>query len=72
LKSFDNKVAAITGAASGIGRALAIELSKQNCHLALSDIDPEGLNITAEIVQQQGVSVSTTILDTSSEQAIYQ
>ena len=39
MKSFSGKVAAVTGAGSGIGRALALGLARRGCHLALSDID---------------------------------
>ena len=38
MKNFNNKVAAITGAGSGIGQQLAVLLAQQGCHLALSDI----------------------------------
>ena len=43
MKSLTNKVVALTGAASGIGRALAIQLAQKGCHLALSDVDEQGL-----------------------------
>ena len=39
MKDFKGKVAAITGAGSGMGRELAIELAKRGCHLALSDVN---------------------------------
>ncbi|WP_426420238.1 SDR family NAD(P)-dependent oxidoreductase [Bradyrhizobium genosp. A] len=47
--------AAITGAASGIGRALAIELASRGCDLALADRDDAGLkSLAAEIGQEDG------------------
>ena len=39
MKDFRDKVAAITGAASGIGRSLSLELARRGAHLALSDVD---------------------------------
>ncbi|QOZ72094.1 SDR family NAD(P)-dependent oxidoreductase [Bradyrhizobium arachidis] len=50
--------AAITGAASGIGRALAIELAGRGCDLALADRDEAGLkSLAAEIGGERKVSV---------------
>src|SRR6056297_2623365 len=50
MRSFTGKVAAITGAGSGIGRALALELADRGCHVALSDVDEIGLTETARLV----------------------
>ncbi|HKG99232.1 MAG TPA: SDR family NAD(P)-dependent oxidoreductase, partial [Bradyrhizobium sp.] len=46
--------AAVTGAASGIGRALALELAARGCELALADRDEAGLHaVAAEIAKAQ-------------------
>ncbi|MAD44763.1 MAG: short-chain dehydrogenase [Oceanospirillaceae bacterium] len=71
MKDFNNKVAAITGAGSGIGRALAVNLARAGCHLALSDVNAEGLQQTAEQVHGSGVNVTTTVLDVSDQAAVY-
>ena len=47
---YNNKVCVITGAASGIGRALAISLAESGAQLALSDINAEGLSETVQMV----------------------
>ena len=63
MKRFEDRVAAITGAGSGIGRALAVELSSRGAHLAISDIDEVGLAETAARCEGRGVKVSTRRLD---------
>lgn len=65
MKSFKNKVAAITGAGSGIGRALAYELAAQGCHLALSDVDAAGLEATRDALAARfgELRVSTEVVD---------
>jgi NAD(P)-dependent dehydrogenase (short-subunit alcohol dehydrogenase family) len=42
MRDLAGRVAAITGAASGIGRALALELARERAELALSDVDEAG------------------------------
>ena len=60
---YANHVAAITGAGSGMGRELALHLAKMGCHLALSDINPEQLAQTKELLVGYDVKVTTTVLD---------
>src|SRR4029079_18455020 len=48
----DGKVAVITGAASGIGRATAVTLSDARARLVLADVDEEGLSQTAKMVAE--------------------
>lgn len=64
---FDGKVAAITGAGSGIGRALAIALSARGARLALSDVSDTGLKETAALCQGE---TDTWIIDVSDEQDV--
>jgi short-subunit dehydrogenase len=71
MRDFDNKVAAITGAGSGIGRALAGELARRGCHLALCDIDEAGLAETARRVAGRGLTVTTTPVDVADRDAVY-
>jgi len=71
MKSFANKVAAITGAASGMGRELALELAAKGCALSLSDVNAQGLEETATMAKAKGVKVTTAKLDVASREAVY-
>jgi hypothetical protein len=52
VRELNDKVVVITGAASGIGRALAVETARRGAVLALSDVDLPGLQGTADLVEQ--------------------
>ena len=64
MTQINGSAAAVTGAASGIGRALALELAARGCDLALADRDEAGLqSVAAEIAKTQQLKVSTHRLD---------
>ncbi|MEH6561284.1 MAG: SDR family oxidoreductase, partial [Marinobacter sp.] len=69
MKDLKNKVAVVTGAGSGIGRALAKALAMRGCRLALSDVNEEGLAETAAAIE--GSEVRTYRLDVGDRDAIY-
>jgi NAD(P)-dependent dehydrogenase (short-subunit alcohol dehydrogenase family) len=71
MKSFEGKVAAITGAGSGIGRGLALELGRRKCNLALSDINETGLQETVAQVRDLGVQVTSQRVDVADRAAVY-
>jgi len=62
----------VTGAGSGIGRALSMELACHGCRLALSDINQSGLEATkAKILEQYpNAHVHTAILDVADQKAV--
>ncbi|WP_067845375.1 SDR family NAD(P)-dependent oxidoreductase [Nocardia lijiangensis] len=67
---FKNKVCVITGAGSGIGRALAENLAKRGAKLALSDIDTDGLAETVRRCEQLGAQVKSDRLDVAEREAV--
>lgn len=71
MKSLTNKVVALTGAASGIGRALAIQLAQKGCHLALADVDEEGLKETVAGLPARTIC-STHRVDVASRDSVHQ
>jgi len=71
MKQFSGRVAAITGAGSGIGRALAHALAQQGAHLALSDIDDPSLAETVVQCEGFGVKITSQHLDVADRAAVY-
>ena len=67
---FRDSVALVTGAASGIGRALALGLAARGAHLALVDRNASGLEGVAVRARQHGVKVSTHPFDLSQQEDI--
>lgn len=72
MKSFTDKVAAITGAGSGIGRQLAYHLVGAGAEVALSDVDEAGLGQTAARCRELGARrVSETRVDVADRAAVH-
>jgi len=67
---FENKVAVITAAGNGIGRATALEFAREGARLQLVDIDATALLATAECARQFGATVGTHELDCTSEDQV--
>jgi len=72
MTAIKGAAAAVTGAAGGIGRALALELAAGGCDLALSDRDEAGLQSLAAELKASGRKVTTHRLDVGDAAAIKQ
>jgi len=69
VEGFVGKVAAVTGAGSGIGQALALELARSGASVAISDVDTEGLAQTEEQLKAIGAPVRSDRLDVTEREA---
>jgi NADP-dependent 3-hydroxy acid dehydrogenase YdfG len=67
----EGKIAVITGAGSGIGRALARQLNGDGCKLYLSDINADSLNETRELLSRTDVPAEVTVLDVADKAGMY-
>jgi NAD(P)-dependent dehydrogenase (short-subunit alcohol dehydrogenase family) len=69
MQGFAGKVAVVTGAGSGIGQALAIELARSGAKLAIIDVDTEGLAVTEERLRAIGALVKADRPDGTEREA---
>jgi NADP-dependent 3-hydroxy acid dehydrogenase YdfG len=69
MRGFAGKVAVVTGAGSGIGQALAVELARSGASVAISDINTEGLADTEERIKAIGAPVKADRLDVTEREA---
>lgn len=67
---FNGKTVAITGAASGIGQALAVELARRGAEVALSDVDAAGLASTVALAEGHGPKVTANVVDVADREAM--
>lgn len=68
--NFTNKTVWITGASSGIGKAVALELSHEKTTLILSDIDEKGLKKVSHLCEKNGCTTLLAPIDLSNEKSI--
>jgi NAD(P)-dependent dehydrogenase (short-subunit alcohol dehydrogenase family) len=67
MKKLSDRVAVVTGAAGGIGRATALLLADRGCSLAIADVNEAGLAETAELVKKRGRKVTSHRVDVSNK-----
>jgi NAD(P)-dependent dehydrogenase (short-subunit alcohol dehydrogenase family) len=70
MNELSGKVAAVTGAASGLGRAMALAFASEGMHVALCDVDERGVAITRDRVTALGVKAFAMRVDVSKEQDV--
>jgi short-subunit dehydrogenase len=71
LRTLTDRVVVITGAGSGIGRALAVRAARGGALLAVSDRDVEGLAETVRLAEEAGArKVSAAVVDVSERDAV--
>lgn len=70
MQGFAGKVAVVTGAGSGIGQALAVELGRSGAKVAISDVDLEGLAATEEQLKAMGAPVKADRVDVTERESV--
>ena len=71
MSKFKDRICVVTGAGSGIGRALALQLHERGAKLALADIQADNLAETAELIRDLGGKAFTKTLDVADQEAVF-
>jgi NAD(P)-dependent dehydrogenase (short-subunit alcohol dehydrogenase family) len=70
MQRFEGRVALVTGAASGIGRATATRLAEEGARLVCVDVQGEALEDTAKLVRERGAEVLTRLCDVAEPEQV--
>jgi len=70
MKTLRGKTAAVTGAASGLGRAMALAFADEGMNVALADVDEEGLVLTRGEIEKKGVTAHSMRVDVSKAEEV--
>jgi NAD(P)-dependent dehydrogenase (short-subunit alcohol dehydrogenase family) len=73
MKDFRDKLAVITGGGTGMGRALAEQLTAEGCHVAICDVSAENMAETKALCEARahsGTRISTHMCDVSDERQV--
>lgn len=70
MKNFADKVVVVTGAASGMGRDLALQLADKGARVAISDMNPTGLEETRAMLEATGADVHSQVLNVAEREAV--
>ena len=69
--TMEGKVALVTGAAQGIGRAIALRLARDGADIAVVDLDEQGMQAVANEVKRSGREATTFKIDVSDRSQVY-
>lgn len=71
MRDLQGKIAVVTGAGSGIGRGLAINLAREGCSLALADVNEAGLVETVNMINNENIQAKVYRVDVSDRDRVY-
>lgn len=72
MRRLEGKLAVVTGAANGIGRATALRFASEGANVAILDLDEKGLEGTAEAARKAGAKALTIAIDCTDEKLVEQ